>query len=243
MRRLPDRPNLDNLKKQAKDLLALHRRGDPAALARFREALPVAGAKSDQQIAALDLRLHDAEALSESEGFIAACAMGDETAARQMLSARPNLVRTLSDVQLRLLPELAAEGCSEAVKLMVGLGWPIAVRGGDWEASALNHAVFRGDADLARFLLEHHASWKEPHAFGDNVCGTLSWASLNEPACGGDWLGCARALVAHGMPAGSPDSDQAGGVIINGETKWFSDDVTDFLLDPSSASTARFDRE
>ena len=40
---------------------------------------------------------------------------------------------------------LAAQGCSGAVRIMVELGWPIAVRGGDWEASALNHAVTKSN--------------------------------------------------------------------------------------------------
>lgn len=119
--------------------------------------------------------------------------------------------------------------------LMVKLAWPIAICGGDWDASALNHAVFSGDPDLARFLLEHGASWKELHGFGDDLCGTLSWASVNEPVTGGDWVGCAKALVAHGMPAGNPDPEDPDAIIIDGRTKSFSDEVTDFLLDPSSA--------
>ncbi len=137
---------------------------------------------------------------SPEDSFIAACARGDEAEARRIQSARPDLPGALSKAQLRLLPELAAAGRTEAVQVMVKLGWPIATRAGDWDASALNHAVFRGDAALARFLLEHGASWQEQHGFGDNACGTLSWASVNEPVEDGDWLGCAEALVAHGMP-------------------------------------------
>ena len=48
---LPERPNLDHLKKQAKDLLARIRTGDPAAMARMRTALPAATGKDDAAIA------------------------------------------------------------------------------------------------------------------------------------------------------------------------------------------------
>ncbi|HTA42544.1 MAG TPA: hypothetical protein VK789_08855 [Bryobacteraceae bacterium] len=141
------------------------------------------------------------ESLSLEDRFVAACARCDELEARRILEAESGVFGRLSEFQLRQLPELVENRNTNAVKLMVRLGWPINVPGGDWKASALNLAVFQGDSDLTRFLLEHGASWTERHGFGDNVNGTLSWASRNrDPECG-DWVGCARALVEHGMPA------------------------------------------
>ena len=172
----------------------------------------------------------DAPEISDDERFVAACARGDEAEARAVASRRPDLPAALSTAQLRLLPDMAAAGADEAVKLMVRLGWPIAVRGGDWDASALNLAVFRGDASLTRFLLEHGADWKEQHGHGDNACGTLSWASLNEPVEGGDWTGCARALLDHGMPGATTIPDDPERVLIAGVRKQFSDEVTEELL-------------
>lgn len=170
------------------------------------------------------------EPMADEEQFIAACARGDEIEARRLCAIRPGLPGRLSARQLRLLPDLAAEGAAVAVGLMVKFGWPIAVRGGDWDASALNLAVFRGDAGLTRLLLEHGANWTEQHGYGDNVCGTLSWASCNEPVEGGDWVGCARALLDHGMPGAEPDRDGSDRVLIGGHRKKFSDEVREVLL-------------
>ncbi|SMH57017.1 ankyrin repeat domain-containing protein [Mesorhizobium australicum] len=171
-----------------------------------------------------------AEPLSEEESFVAACAAGDEDEARRIQAGRPDLPASLPEARLKMLPELAANGRDAAVRAMVRVGWPIEVKGGDWGASALNLAVFRGDAGLARFLLEQGADWRSQHGFGDNVCGTLSWASNNEPEPDGDWLGCAEALVAHGMPRGEPDPEGSGDVVIDGKRRRFSDDVAEFLL-------------
>jgi hypothetical protein len=171
-----------------------------------------------------------AEPISEEEEFVAACARGDEAEARRIRSRRPDLPGALGEARLRLLPDMTAEGGEEGARVMVKLGWPIAVRGGDWNASALNLAVFRGNAGLTRFLLEHGASWREEHGHDDNACGTLSWASRNVPIEGGDWAGCARALLDHGMPGGKPDRDDPDWVLIDGHKKRFSDEVSEVLL-------------
>ena len=62
MKRLPRKPSLDHLKKQAKDLLSRHREGDPEAVARVQATLPRAVPDS--------LRLHDAQAcIARDYGF------------------------------------------------------------------------------------------------------------------------------------------------------------------------------
>jgi hypothetical protein len=168
------------------------------------------------------------ETLSEVEQFVAACVRGDEAEARRIRSRHPELPGALPHPGL--LPELAAAGADRAVRTMVTLGWPIAVRGGDWDASALNHAVFRGDAALAEFLLANGASWREEHGWGSNVAGTLGWASIFEPVEDGDWPLCARTLRTHGLPRAMPDTD--GLVLLDGKRMRFSDEVTEILLAP-----------
>jgi hypothetical protein len=171
----------------------------------------------------------DEQFVSEDEQFVAACAGGDEAEAQRIRARRPDLPTSLPEARLRLLPDMVAAGGDDGAKLMVKLGWPIAARGGDWNATALNLAVFLGNAPMTRFLLEHGANWKEQHGFGDNVCGSLSWASCNEPVADGDWAGCAQALVEHGLRA-APDPDDPDLVVIDGRRKRFSDEVREALL-------------
>jgi Lon protease-like protein len=69
-RELPNRPNLDHLKAQAKDLLDAHRRRDPVALRRIREAIPAFAGAGDQEIASRPFALHDAQsAIAREYGF------------------------------------------------------------------------------------------------------------------------------------------------------------------------------
>ena len=172
-----------------------------------------------------------AEPLDETEQFVAACARGDAAEARRIRALRPDLPASLPAARLRALPDMVAWGRAAGARLMVELGWPIAARGADWDATALNLAVFRGDAGLTRFLLERGARWTETQGFGDDVCGTLSWASGNSPVADGDWPGCARALRAHGMPAGARDPDDPERVVIDGRARQFSEDVAEALAE------------
>ncbi|MGC1298293.1 MAG: ankyrin repeat domain-containing protein [Alloacidobacterium sp.] len=159
-----------------------------------------------------------ADALSTEDAFVAACARGDHQGVAKHLFETPNMVHRLSEKHLKQLPNLAAQGNFAAVKTMVEAGWPVKVRGGDWNASALNLAVYLGDVQMTEFLLDHGADWQEKHGFGGNAMGTLGYASNNnaQDLERGDWLGCAKTLIAHGMPVPSNDYQ-------------FSDDVTEYF--------------
>jgi ankyrin repeat protein len=175
------------------------------------------------------------EPLTDEERFVTACARADEAEARRLIGAKPELFASLSKAQLRQLPNLAMSGRDDAVRLMVELGWPIAERGGDIDGSALNWAVFRGNPALTEFLLNHGASFREPHGYGSDVVGTLAWASFNRPRKNGDWPRCAAALLAHGMPGAqpAPGADQSKPerlLLIDGRTMTFPEEVAEVLL-------------
>ena len=68
-KQLPARPNLDQLKRQAKDLLQGARSHDPTSLTRFR-TLPAFASKSDDALSHAPLALHDAQSVIAREyGF------------------------------------------------------------------------------------------------------------------------------------------------------------------------------
>ncbi|PZO00251.1 MAG: hypothetical protein DCF30_10040 [Hyphomicrobiales bacterium] len=160
-----------------------------------------------------------AELLTPEDEFVAACARGDEATANAMLGAAPDMLSRLSEAQLKAMPQLAAVGRSEAVRTMLALGWPREVKEG-WHATALNLAIFAGDAAMTRLLLEQGADWRTVHGYGDNALGTLSFASQAEDVgatAPRDHAGCAAALLDHGVPA---EAFRAYG---------FSDEVSDRL--------------
>jgi hypothetical protein len=67
---LPQRPSIEHLKKQAKDLLRRYKVRDSDALRRFRNSLPAARDKDDDALIAVELRLHDAQScIAREYGF------------------------------------------------------------------------------------------------------------------------------------------------------------------------------
>jgi hypothetical protein len=80
---LPVRPSLDHLKKQAKDLLDAHQRGDEEALARIRAAVPSFAGMSDEELARAPFALHDAQsAIAREYGLKSWSELRDEVASR-----------------------------------------------------------------------------------------------------------------------------------------------------------------
>ena len=181
--------------------LLVARGADPAALDGFgRTAAMLAALTGDVDSLAYLASLGQPVQLDGGARFLAACAAADGAAARAYLAAHPQTLQSLDTAALRLLPDQAQRGRHAAVALMLDLGWPVAVRG-DWDASALNQAAFRGDAAMVRLLLAHGARWHEPNGFGGDALGSCLYAGTNLPSPGGDYVSVLRLLLADGAPA------------------------------------------
>src|SRR5262249_16797201 len=83
-RELPARPNLEQLKKQAKSLLHAAHAHDADALGRFA-ALPALSGKSIEEIGGTTLALHDAQSvIAREHGFPSWNALSEEVEARTL---------------------------------------------------------------------------------------------------------------------------------------------------------------
>jgi len=87
--------------------------------------------------------------------LVQACELGDEATFNAMLEAHPNLVQTLSEDDLRKLPEAAMSNNLAAVRLMLAAGWPVTARG-DENGTPLHIAAWIGSAEMVREILRYN---------------------------------------------------------------------------------------
>jgi hypothetical protein len=179
----PARPNLEQLKRQAKDLLRSARAKDPAALARFR-ALPAFGRKSNVELALVSLALHDAQCvIAREHGFPSWTALRErieeltlkfDEAVAQFTRGSVEQQLTRAERALALFPDLIAKdfhaalayGDAFAIERHLAADPSLATRRGgplDWEPIlyvAHSQWAARNSAGLvatARLLLTHGA--------------------------------------------------------------------------------------
>lgn len=101
-RHFPVRPNLDQLRHQAKELLSDLRRGDPAALAEMREHHPEATAAAELKLADAQFALARSYGIASWPRLLLACRMTDA-----IWRDDPDVVRDLVRKHPRLLHEPA----------------------------------------------------------------------------------------------------------------------------------------
>jgi ankyrin repeat protein len=136
---LPNRPNLEQLKKQAKSLLHAAQAQEPAALQRFA-VLPACADKSAAELGALGLALHDAQSvIAREHGFVSWNALREEVEAR-----------TLSfDAAVDEFIRSATGGASGRAERLLALHPEIA-------SASLHTALVLGDAGSVETRLRSH---------------------------------------------------------------------------------------
>ena len=125
-RPFPDSPDLDQLRKQAKELLRTARAADPTALARFR-ALPSLAHANDGELARAPLALHDAQSvIAREHGFpswnalrerIEELTLGLDDAVREFIQAATDGQSSRAERLLALHPRIAGASFHSALVL------------------------------------------------------------------------------------------------------------------------------
>jgi len=167
---LPDSPDLDQLRRQAKDLLRAARAADPTSLNRFRILPPLAHA-GDDELARASLALHDAQSvIAREHGFpswnalrerVEELALGVDDAVREFVEAATDGRTSRAERLLALHPRLA----SASVHAALVLGDAAAV-----EAHLRRHPAFVRDAGGPR-------GWEPLHYVCYDSLGRSSAAS------------------------------------------------------------------
>ena len=126
-RPLPDSPDLDQLRKQAKDLLRAARAGDPTASTRFR-ILPSLAHAGDDELVRAPIALHDAQSvIAREHGFpswnalrerVEELTLGIDDAVREFVEAATDGRAARAERLLALHPRIA--GASFHAALVLG---------------------------------------------------------------------------------------------------------------------------
>lgn len=91
---------------------------------------------------------------SPRQRLVDACTRGDEAEARGIIAAHPPVLGELDTHDLQALPAAAWAGRTEAVELMLALGFPPDTPGQDY-GTALHCAAWQGSAACVAALLRH----------------------------------------------------------------------------------------
>ena len=128
-----------------------------------------------------------------------ACELGDETVFHEFLSRNPDAASKLSETDHRKLPNAAQTNNTNAVRLMLGAGWPVDTPG-EMGATALHWAGFHGNAEMTKVILRFHPSLEMKSR--EYASSPLSWAVFGSGngwhRDTGDYVGTVRALLEAG---------------------------------------------
>ncbi|HZM74412.1 MAG TPA: ankyrin repeat domain-containing protein [Candidatus Limnocylindrales bacterium] len=108
--------------------------------------------------------------------FLTACAQADRVEAERLLREHPGLLGTLTEQDRGLIVAAADRGATEAIRLMLDLGFPLDTRATPDGATALLAAARSGSADAVRILIDAGADI-EAHDSQRNE-SPLSWAVI-----------------------------------------------------------------
>ena len=111
--------------------------------------------------------------------LLAACAAADRSTAEAIVAAEPGIVATLTSDQRRIIADAAFASNTEAVLLMLDLGFD-AREPGHERFEAIRWAAFLGNAPLVKRLLAHDPPLNTPDpTFGGTILGNCLYGACH----------------------------------------------------------------
>ena len=172
----------------------------PGPDGRSPHALAVSMGRTD--LAAV-LRQHGApDDATDLDVFLLACLRADRAGAERQLASQPGFLSQLTSEQQGTAMIRAAEtGNAEAIRVMLDMGFPVDVRGGDHGSTALHAAAHSGSADVARLLIERGADVEARDGRWDSTPAVWATIGSSEKPAGNpgpDWPATVCLLIEAG---------------------------------------------
>jgi ankyrin repeat protein len=154
---------------------------------------------------------------SPTQQLLAAAGAADRAAADAIVGQHPHLVASLTRDQMRLIADKAHANDTAAVLLMLDLGFDPHIEGPD-RFEAIRWAVFHGNAEMTRRLLQHDPPINTPDPrYGGTLLGNCLYGALHGWSCESspcDYPATVKLLLAAGeqvrpqyVPTGLDDID------------------------------------
>ena len=182
--------------------LLLDRGADPDASGPDgRSPYRLATSLGRSDLAGLLRRYRARDDATDTERFLSACLHADRAGARRQLARDPGLVGRLTEAERGAIVHAAETGNTAGLVLMLDLGFPIEIRGGDHGGTPLHVAAYSGSAEAVRLLLDRGADMEARDTTWDDT--PLGWAivgSGERPKTNPDpnWIASTQTLIEAG---------------------------------------------
>ena len=162
-----------------------------------RSPLRVAAARARDDLVELLRRYGADDDATAGDRLVAACLRADRAEAQRLLTVEADLLERLSPAELATIVLAAERGNTDAVALMLDLGFPIGVRGGDDGSTPLHAAAYAGSGTTVRLLLDRGADIDLRDPTWNST--PLVWAAVGSGERPGttaaDWVETVRILL------------------------------------------------
>jgi ankyrin repeat protein len=183
--------------------LLLDRGADPdAAGPDGRSPYRLATGLGRSDLAGLLRRYRARDDATGTERFLSACLHADRARARHQLARDPGLVGRLTQAERGAIVHAAETGNTAGLALMLDLGFPIEIRGGDYGGTPLHVAAYSGSAEAVRLLLLDRGADIEARdtTWDDTPLGWAIVGSGERPKTNpdSDWIATVQTLLEAG---------------------------------------------